>query len=147
MYYKVLAGRFHRLDLCMKVFLAITSSGTVAGWTIWSDGVAHPYFSFTWKALSGVSAIVAIAMPLFNYSKKVEWATSLVHGYSKIHSEIEIAWAKRASASQASIERSLEDFHRQEQTLNPLESHFPGTSLSLIRECQQAIIHKRGLTK
>jgi hypothetical protein len=147
MYYARLAGRFHTWDLAFKYILAVTTSGTVTAWAVFSDPTAYPYSVAMWKFLSGISTLIAIAMPILNLSKKVEWATALHYGYGKIFDSYEISWAQRKSLKGPQILKVVEAGKTKEQALAALESHFPKQDDNLVRECQNKIKHVRGITK
>jgi hypothetical protein len=85
-YWKRLTQRYLRRDKAMKIFIAISSSGTVAAWSIWSE---HPA---VWKVLSAIAAIVGISMPIFNYQKTIEIASELSGKWWEIRNEYEQQW-------------------------------------------------------
>lgn len=145
LYYSRVAGRLHRWDTGMKIFLACTTSGTVAGWAIWTDAVQYPNGVFVWKVFSGFSALVAVALPILNLAKKVEWATSLTSNYGRLLGEYELFWAQVETAKPAQIAKFMQDLQRKEGALAPVESHFPKRDEKLVRECQRDVNHKRGL--
>jgi hypothetical protein len=70
-YWGHLARRYQRREMRTKIFLAITSSGAVAGWTLWSR------WPQVWHVLSGVSMVVAVALPVLNYSQIIEGVSEL----------------------------------------------------------------------
>lgn len=138
-YYDALAGRFHARDLYSKIFLATMSSGTVAGWAIWSDVPA------LWKVLSGGSAILAVALPILNISKKVEVANRLKSEFGDIQRDYEMLWAKIDDESPKQVETELRRIWQKEAKLAPFENTMPGNDKTLIRECQREVVHARGL--
>src|SRR5262245_37407928 len=91
-YYRNLVDRFRSADIGTKVFLACMSSGTVAGLAIWTDSDKYPVCVSVWKALSGLSAILAVALPILNYTKKVESAARLCVEYADVLRESELLW-------------------------------------------------------
>lgn len=70
-YWPMLARRYSRAEVIVKVFLAVMSSGTVAAWGLWG---AHQSL---WRSLSAISALTAIASPILNFSKSVKTTSDL----------------------------------------------------------------------
>jgi hypothetical protein len=69
-YWRAITQKYGRYDLSLKIFLAFATSGTVAGWGIWSDA------PLLWKGLSALSALASIASPLLSFNKKMEAAAN-----------------------------------------------------------------------
>jgi hypothetical protein len=65
-YWGFMGARYSNWDMTVKIVLAITASTTVAAWGIWSQ------YPIWWKALSGLSAILAAIQPVINLTKKAE---------------------------------------------------------------------------
>lgn len=69
-YWRLVTEKYTRRDFSLKLFLAVTTSGTVAGWSFWAE------YPIVWQSLSALSAVASIASPLLAYGKKVEAAAS-----------------------------------------------------------------------
>ena len=85
-YWKGLTQRYLRRDKIMKIFVALTSSGTVAAWSIWSE------YPAVWKVLSATAAIVAILLPLLKYQKTIEITSKLSGKWWEVRNEYEQQW-------------------------------------------------------
>jgi hypothetical protein len=68
-YWERLAQRYYTRQKWAEIFLAITSSSTVAAWGIWRQA------ELVWQVLSALSTLVAVILPMLNF-KKVIAATS-----------------------------------------------------------------------
>ena len=104
-YYSTLASRFSKRDTWTKISLAIMSSGTVAGWAIWNDPNTYPAFYYIWRTLSGFAMLTSIALPFLNYSKKVEWASTLKIGYEISAKEFEMICQKKFAKRFQTLEK------------------------------------------
>ncbi|HEV2731679.1 MAG TPA: hypothetical protein VGV15_16735 [Terriglobales bacterium] len=69
-YWSTMCHRYSRYDTYSRIFLALTSSSTVASWEFWSQ------FPALWKTLSGLSALVAIVLAVIDLPKKVSRMTT-----------------------------------------------------------------------
>ena len=146
LYFAKLASRFSRRDINTKVFLAVMSSGTVAGWGFWNDAEKFPMTVVLWKIASGIAALTSITLPFLNYPKKVEWATSLRISYQNNVQDFEMLWLRREKISEDLLLRELQTLITKEKNLSALEAHFPEREENLLHECQREIQQKRNLS-
>ncbi len=133
--------RLVRRDRCVKVFLAISSSGAVAGWTIWEQMPA------VWKILSAISAVIAIVSPLLSYQKKIEELADLRGRWWELLREYEVYWGRWENKSR--FEALEEDFIKtkaKEDDLVRRETNLPYDEKLLIK-CQQLVLKARGITQ
>ena len=61
-YYGHLCRRYARRELFLKIFVAVTSSTSIASWKLWSQKQGWCDWSTAWQILTGLSAIAAVAM-------------------------------------------------------------------------------------
>lgn len=85
-YWSALSRRYVRFDIAFRVLIAVSASGTVAGWSIWS---AHPLY---WKVFSAVACIASIAYPLLCSSEKLKKMSSLVGTWKELLNKYELLW-------------------------------------------------------
>jgi hypothetical protein len=64
-YWRMLGRRYYNSERIAKFFLLATSSSSVAGWSFWSQ------MPLVWKGFSVASALLAIALPIVNWSKHI----------------------------------------------------------------------------
>lgn len=143
-YFSTLAGRYATRDLWTKIFLAITSSSAVAGWSFW-DEVDHPNISIIWRVASGIAAVTSVVLPFLNYSKKVEYATKLKSSYEASAMDYGIIWLSRNDKTDKTLLRELKKTMSKEKSLSSIEAHFPKKKEKLLRICQEKIINRRDL--
>jgi len=144
-YYATLAGRFSKRDKFAKIFLAVMSSGTVAGWSIWHGSNANAVATGAWRGLSAAAAVTSIVLPILNYSKKVEWASTLKAAYRATTNDLGSLWLRRGTLTEAGLVTALDKILEKEETLAATESHFPERDDKLLKQCQQCIIKRRGI--
>jgi hypothetical protein len=85
-YWGHMGRRFSSWDTATKVFLAVSSSSTVASWGFWSN------IDIVWKTLSGLSALVAIAIPILNWQTSIATLTELRANWYRILHDYEQLW-------------------------------------------------------
>ena len=94
-YWKEKTAIFCSRDRLLKIALAILSSSAVAGWGLWQD------YPLIWKALSSLTAFIAIAMPFINYQKSIEIACDLCGKWSEIMNDYEHLWIEVNNAPES----------------------------------------------
>lgn len=85
-YWRRLGHRYSRRDMVAKIFLGVTASSTVASWGIWQE------VELLWKALSAVSAVLAIALPIVDWPKVARKMTALSAKWQSLQASYELAW-------------------------------------------------------
>src|SRR2546423_763950 len=73
-------------DTWTKIFLAVTSSSTVATWGFWTD------VAWLWKSLSAISAVLAVALPILDWNRKLSELSDLHGRWVQIRNEHENLW-------------------------------------------------------
>jgi hypothetical protein len=136
-YWNSLALRYNDREKWLKIFLAVTASSTVAGWTIWA------HYDFLWKTLSGLSAIVAVALPILDYSGQVEKMTKLASKCAQLRVGYELLWAQFDSLSPQSILDAQGKLAQQEIELSDVQAALPDDR-KLLEQCQNEVLKSRG---
>ena len=90
-YWHEIRYSYERKDVVTKIFLAATSSTTVATWGFWSG------IDWLWKSLSGGSALLAIALPILNWSRKMTDMANLHGTWIQIRNRYETLWRQMQS--------------------------------------------------
>ena len=86
-YWKILLDRYVKYDQVLKIILAISLSGIVAGWITeaklgnWKD-----YLENIWLLLAGISSAIAVAMPFLQWEQKIKDAALQYSRRNNIHS-------------------------------------------------------------
>jgi len=137
-YWGHLARRYERREMRIKVFLAATSSVTVAGWVLWKHA---PLF---WQVLSGISALLAIALPILNYSQRIAIMADLRAKWMHLRVEYDRLWAEWSSAPEAQPDPILRLLKAREIEFSKVEATLPRDP-KLIRQCQREVRASRGI--
>ena len=144
-YFTILASNFSKWDKRTKIFLAIMSSSVVAGWTIFSDAEKYPHSALLWHVASGLATATAIALPIFNLSKRAEWATALKVAYQSSANDYEFIWLKRETLADNKLIEETKKCIDREKALSSMEAHFPEKNESLLKFCQLVVNKRRNL--
>jgi hypothetical protein len=137
-YWRKRAGFYVFWEKWLKIFLAITSSGTVAAWAI--PQIVH----YVWRGLSGVSALLAMAMPFLDYTGQVERASDLRKGWWELTVEYKRLWACIDSSTDDSIDEQIKPLKAKEVEMSKIESKFFTRDENLIREYQKDVLRAGG---
>jgi hypothetical protein len=137
-YWSKLAYRYTEREKWIKIFLAITSSGTVAGWVVWT---AYP---IAWKALSGLSAITAIVLPILNYSGRAAQMNKAASKSAQLRLGYDQLWAQLDSLTPDSLKEMLAELNKKEIELSELQVSDPDDR-TLLARCQDDVLRSRGL--
>ena len=145
-YWDRLSRRYSVWDKYTKIFLAIMSSSTVAGWGIWNEiNILWTDFSL-WKGLSAISAITAIVLPILNWQRKIGEMSNLKGKWSRISRAYENLW-EDLLLGRTNTEL-VEEYRR---VRNEMEGEEDNTApdlphdKKLIQRCWEEILESRGL--
>ncbi|HXJ14561.1 MAG TPA: hypothetical protein VNH19_19970 [Candidatus Limnocylindrales bacterium] len=137
-YWSRLASRFARREKWIKIFLAITSSGTVAGWTVWND------YAIVWKALSALSAVLAVSLPVLDYSGRVTLLNKISSKYAQLRLGYDQLWAQIDVLTPDSFNLMQAELTKKEIELSDLQVNEPDDR-ELLVHCQTEVLQSRGL--
>ena len=140
LYWQELAHRFADREKWAKIFLALMASGTVASWGIWQE------FDIGWKVSSGLAAVLAVALPILDWPKKIAKMNELKTFWRRMQNQYEFLWlqldkdlAPEAAEAKFKALRDEEvDGERDDPTL-------PSNDV-LLQKCQERVLVSRGLT-
>jgi hypothetical protein len=140
-YWRDRASDFAQREKGLKVFLAITSSATVAGWTVWHN------VPIVWQILSGVSAVIAVALPILDYTSQVERASDLRSEWWDLAGEYRTLWVELNANLKAPISDRLRPLQGRETEMAKIESKYFKRDEALVKKSQRAVLVARGLAK
>lgn len=139
-YWNYVCRRYYFEDRLSKILLAITSSTTVASWTLWS------HVEIVWKILSGISAIVAISLPILNLQKLIQSASELRVKWSQLLVEYENLWTDILHGKKVLDEIVKEFKHiKQNEPTGAIPPGLPSNKKKLIERCQDEVMASRGM--
>ncbi len=140
-YWTHLGTRYYNRDKYIKIFLAVMSSGAVASWGFWEQ------VDILWKILSGVSALIAIAVPILGWSSMIEKMARLKQQWTQIRSEYELLWLDvRQREDQNNILEGYKKTKMSESEVSVHETNLPKDKKLLI-ECWEEVVASRGLSQ
>jgi len=138
-YWSHLSRRYYKRDKFTKIFLAIMTSGTVASWGFWND------IQILWKILSTISALMAIALPILNWSKMIESMVNVKQKWTQIKSDYELLWIDLNNGKNKNeIEREYKKVKQKETKVSQQESNLP-RDVKLLSKCREEVLKSRGL--
>lgn len=138
-YWKYLTQRYVKRDRNIKIFLALTSSGAVAGWSIWND------IKCMWQILSGLSAVIAIVSPIMSYQKLIEVTSDLSGKWWELMRYYETFWCRAENGELSGrIEEEFTNCKAKEDDLVKRETKLP-QDMKLLKKCQEEVLHSRSL--
>ena len=138
-YWAELGRRYYKRDIRYKIFLAAMSSGTVASWGIWSE------VQLLWKILSGISALVAIALPILNWPKMIQSIGNVKQKWVDTKADYEVLWVEvNSKKDQAVLKEEFKKIKKREATASQQETNLPKKD-KLLDECWEDVLKSRGL--
>ena len=137
-YWRCIVERYKRRDKTAQIFLAVTTSGTVAGWALWNELPA------AWQTLSAASSLVAVALPILSYPSKVEVAADLFGRWTELCSEYERLWVSAQDGTREISDDQMSALARRENSNLSQEASFP-LDRKLAARCQAEVKRRRGL--
>ncbi|OES30877.1 hypothetical protein [Alteromonas macleodii] len=86
LYVQNYAVKQSKYDQSLDVFLAITSSSSIAAWAIWQE------YPFVWGAIIAISQVITAIKPLLLYKKRLKALDDLLDSLSQIALKAERDW-------------------------------------------------------
>jgi len=137
-YWNRLAYRYSEREKWIKIFLAVTSSGTVASWSVWTN------YAIAWKVLSGLSAILAVSLPILNYSGRVTELNKVASKCAQLRLGYDQLWAQVDVLAPNSLQDMQGELSKKEVELADLQVTDPDDR-ELLAHCQAEVLQSRGL--
>ncbi len=80
--------KFQKYDKFINIFLAFTSSGSIAAWAIWQE------FQMIWAMLIAISNVINIIKPYFPFSRYIRELNEMTLKMQNLHLDFERLWYK-----------------------------------------------------
>ncbi len=90
-YLSFIVEKFQRWDRNINIFLALTSSGSIAAWAIWNQN------PMIWATIIALSQVMTVIKPYFPYFKYVKELNAKCYRIENLNVEIEKLWFKITS--------------------------------------------------
>jgi hypothetical protein len=137
-YLDQISRKFSRRERNIKIFLACTSSATVAGWSIWTP---HPW---VWQGLSAISAIIAVASPILDHKGLQERIRRTRTGWHELVFAYRALWPDLDSeAHDEHLHYRIEELERRFIKVSEEDIALPRDE-QLMRVAQKQVLHRRG---
>ena len=138
-YWAEMVRHYASKDKRMRIFLAVTSSATVASWAIAID------MRIIWQVLSSLAALVAVALPILDWPKQREKMAELSGEWLQLQFDYERLWRQSKDNDSEVIENELSAHRAREVKLQENTAQLP-LDHKLIDRCYEAVVESRGLT-
>jgi hypothetical protein len=140
-YWAKMARRSYNRERVCKFFLLATSSTTVAGWKFWET------MGPVWKGLSMVSALLAIALPIINWSKDIANQSDLRGKWLQLGAEFSSLWIQIEAAQHTDIElqKIYDTLTSKEAAVTAGETQ-QGINQKVLKAAFDDVLKTRGLT-
>ena len=132
-----MARRYQRIEKITLIAVAVLSSATVASW------IAELHTS-AFKALSVLTAVMGVALPILNIARDVECMVELRVKWAGIRNQYQQLYDRFPRLSKTEVQSKLEELSRRELDLEPLETRLP-RSRKLIEASYLEVCRSRGL--
>ena len=135
-YWGYVSARYTDLDKYLKIIIAVAASGTVAGWSIWSQ---HPG---AWKFFSAIACLASVIHPYICSSDVLKRTSELVATWKEVFVDYELLWHEDGVLQS---EKSWNEF----EGIKRRESHIDETRLprwkGLLEKAFRRVLAKRRL--
>lgn len=122
-YTELLHARTEKIDRAIKIFLAVASSGGIAGWAMWKQ--AGP----TWACLIAASQFANAVLPFLPYKNRKKSLAALSRELDEIAMHMEIKWLEVSSGELT--EKEMRKLHSEmiNKSAAAVQKHFPDSSI------------------
>ena len=110
----LLISKFQKIDRNINIFLALTSSGSIAAWVIWKE---YPIF---WGGIIAVSQVISAIKPYFPYNKYVNELNDRYLKVEFINIGLEQLWYKYSRKKIAEEDSNLQYVEIRKEIANAL---------------------------
>jgi hypothetical protein len=141
-YWFEIRNSYNRRDVTTKIFLAATSSSTVATWGIWAE------IGWLWRSLSAASALLAVALPILNWTKKIADMADLHGAWVQIRNQYDALWRRMESnqLTDSEVEAAFESIQTREAQAESSETRISARrNAKLIEKCYREVLRSRNL--
>ena len=139
-YFSTLTGRFQSHDQWAKIFIAIFSSTVVSGWAIWGQ----PELNWIWHVVSGLAAILAIALPIWNPANSMKIASKLAGSWFSILKDYEVLWTEVDEIDERGARDKLKKIVDEEKRLSEVDTLLK-VNRKISSDSEKAVRQARGL--
>lgn len=137
-YWSKLGRKYSLFDTYAKIFLAILSSGCVAGWQFWGNNPEY------WKTLSGSAAILSVVLPILKWPKVISQMSDLSGKWVQIKTDYELLWIdfdtdSVSSRKSSEINKRYKAIKQREVSPKKIEFDLPKSEKLLIEAYKEVV--------
>ena len=125
-YLELLLAHDERLDRYMKMFLAIVSSGSIAGWAVWKEA------QFIWALLIAMSQVINAVRQFLPYRERMKALSALSRELEELAIHMEIKWLEISIGELTEKEMRKLYADMLIKTSSAAQKHFPNNSVPRI---------------
>jgi hypothetical protein len=135
-YWNLLSARYTNWDKYLKIVIALAASGTVAGWSIWSQ------YPVAWKIFSAVACLASLIHPYICSADVLKRTSELVATWKEVSIDYELLWYEDGALQSDKSRSEFEDIKRRESKID--ETRLP-RSPKLLEKAFCQVLEKRRL--
>lgn len=122
-YLELLHAKTETIDRSIKIFLAIASSSSIAGWAIWKDA------QFIWATIIAASQVLNSIRPFLPYRERMKALSSLSRELEELAIHIEIKWLEIAAGELTEKEMRKLNADMLTKKSSAEQKYFPNNSI------------------
>ena len=130
-YLQLYSSRAEQFDNRLSIILAVTSSGSIAGWAIWSQA------PFVWGMLIALSQLINAVRPYLPYQKQKAALEGVVPSLEGLFLRAESDWFQVASGDVPNPQINDLLTKLKQQKLDLVQKHLQGVPLQDLGELEE----------
>ena len=143
-YWGHVARRYANFDLWFKIFVAITSSTSVASLQVFQKTSGSSGWHFLWDVCAGVAVVAAVALPFLAFDATARSAATQRTAWFDIKNAYNDLWLRRDKLKPDSVTKKLAEIKLQESESSKPEATLPRIEKLLLLS-QNQVCSARGL--
>ena len=116
-YLEIYLQRSDFIDRVIKITLAISSSGSIAGWAIWKD------YAFLWAFFIAASQVISVINNYLPYKGRIKGLSGLVYEFENLVHDFEKKWFEVSEGKLTNREINDLQFELRRKKTNILKKH------------------------
>jgi len=120
-YVELCLAKTERIDRALKIFLAVTSSGSIGAWVIWKE------YAMAWAVIIAVSQVLNAIRGYLPYKERLRDLAALLNELEVLSLSMEAKWLDIMDGrlTEREITKALSDARARKQ--KSVTKHFPAT--------------------
>ncbi len=122
-YLELLLAKTEAIDRSIKIFLALVSSGSIAGWAVWKDA------QLLWGILIAASQVINAIRSYLPYKERMKALSALARELDELAIHTEIKWLEIAAGELTEKEMRKLQADMLIKASSAAQKHFPNNSI------------------